>query len=81
MNFTIEQLKLADELCFPADAARLFKKYFPDAWPSYLMDLKRPYEWNLPRWVFHWSRHDLEANDRELGNAIDAMIQELIGNQ
>lgn len=80
MKFTIEQLKLADELCFQDDAKRLFKKHFPEFWMIYIADFSGKYECDLMRWVFSWSRGDMGSHEREVGDAIDAMIQDILGD-
>ena len=77
MKFTIKNLKLANELAFPADIEKLFKKHFADLWRTHYISYinKR----DFLTWVFDWSRADLDRRDGELGNKIDAMINEIIG--
>ena len=76
MKWTLEQLKLADELCFPEDARELFKKHLGDDWIAYHLDYKREYKGGLLKWIFHFSRNDLTNNN--FGARIDKIIEELI---
>ena len=46
----------------------------------YIADFSGKYECDLMRWVFSWSRGDMGSHEREVGDAIDAMIQDILGD-
>lgn len=74
-SFTLEQLKFADELCFPADAERLFKKYSGDEWPIYSYDFKHKFNSSLMAMIFAYSRADYEKG---MGEMFENIINDLL---
>ncbi len=74
MKFTIEELKLANELCFPADFERLLKKYLPaedrDMAGYYRREFDLVLRCNLIHWIFQFSR----ADERKYWGAINEKI-------
>lgn len=76
-EFTIEQLKLADELCFPADFERLLRKHLPpeDGPASFwLSDFKR--SGSLVNWIFRHSRAEMRRTS--VGKFIDSAVLDLL---
>lgn len=74
-EFTLEELRYAEEVCFPEDAERLFQKYLGDVGTIYSYDFKHKYQGRLLQLIFNYSRADY---DRGLGVAFDAILTELV---
>lgn len=74
-KWTIEQLKLADELCFPKDFEDLVKEHFPDFWMSLQLDFMTKCNESFLAWVFLLTRDDYQKG---FGKPIDAMIAALL---
>lgn len=63
-KFTIEELKLANELCFNDTFETLLKKHLPkddlEFWYIYHSEYRTKYKCNLLHWIFSFSRADLQ---------------------
>lgn len=70
--WTLEQLKLADELAFPSDVNRILAEIGPDYWQAIALDIK---ERGLMRNIFVHSRADYRG---ELGTLFDELIARLL---
>lgn len=86
MRFTLEQLKFADELAFPADMERLMKEHWPyesEEWKFYYVQWLRQHKCSLISFIFNYSRADLNV---VVGNGVtfreyfERIIVSLIGN-
>lgn len=71
--WTLQQLWLADELCFPVDFEGMAQELIPDTWPIKVMDFKRA--GGLLAWMRKSSRADM---DRGFGEIFDKMITQLL---
>jgi len=61
VKFTIEELKLANELCFPSNFKELLKKHLPESeqdMVSYYVGCFLNIKSNLITWIFGFSRAD-----------------------
>jgi hypothetical protein len=87
--YTLEQLKLADDLAFPEDLKRLFLKHFGEMGLVLYLDAKR--DGSLLTYIFKHSRHDLNVSYPKTMNdadgftiihvGLEAIIDELIGDK
>lgn len=83
MKFSIEQLIYADDLCWGDTAKNLFKKHFGDEWITHHANFTgfNNTKCSFVQWIFTTnSRSGNLANNREVGNIIDAMLVDLIGD-
>jgi len=77
MKFSIAQLRLANELCYPADFVRLANKHLPEEIVSgEIWKFLNAYNHNLLFWIFHFSRAELR---RGMGDILDAMVLDILG--
>ena len=75
-TFSIAQLKLAEELCFPDDFRRLMEKYEPAFACSHTYAFTNLCEGRLTRWIFSFSREDYCEG---MVGTINAVVRDLIG--
>lgn len=82
-EFTIKELKFADQMCFIDDFETLIQKHMSreDAeaklWLWEFVTFQKQYNGSLLQWIFHFSHADL---DNYWGVIIDNMIIDLLGD-
>lgn len=76
MKFSIEELILANELCFPKDFEEWLKINFKEEEVKVLALVFKFKGSRLLNWIFQYSRAELETNN--LGEKIDILIESLI---
>jgi hypothetical protein len=77
-KFTIEELMLANELCFPSDFERLLKKHLPEDeldMLSYYVNTFREKNSNLITWIFSYSRR---SNKEFWGSINEKIVLDLL---
>jgi hypothetical protein len=72
-SWTLDQLLLADELCFPADFEEIMKEIAPDTWVPEMTSFKSA--GGLLVWIRRYSRADME---RGMGEVFDTLITRLL---
>ena len=72
MKFTLAELKLADEVCYPKDFNKIIDKY-PELW-ILKYDFIHLYDRSLLKWLFHFNR----AEQDKLQPILDEIIASLI---
>jgi hypothetical protein len=82
MKFSIEQLKLVNELCFPNDFERLLKIYLPDEEKKNAQFHRRAFcrmGCSLITWIFHTSG----ADDKRTfwGSVNEKIVADLLGEK
>ena len=71
--WTLEQLWLADEICFAVDFEEMARVLLPDVWSLDVASFKRA--GGLLAWMKQYSRADM---DRGMGAIFDEMITRLL---
>jgi len=75
-SYTLEQLKLADDLAFPSNMKESFDKHEPDELGfSYYYDFIHRHERSLMKQVFTYSRADFDSG---MGAMFEAIIDDLL---
>ena len=81
MNFSLDQLQYAKEVCFPADFIELFDKYAKgttlEGMGHYFATDNKYRKRDLIQWIFTYSRADRK---KEIGQIIEKMLIDLIGD-
>lgn len=79
-KYSLSELKLANELCFPADFKKLLERHtkntiYEDCWHSIDVSFRRSHKAGLISLIFSYSRADF---DNDLGAIFNNIIDDLI---
>jgi hypothetical protein len=75
-KYSLSEIKLAEELAFPADMKQLLQKHDPEFGFLFYSDFMHRHGRSLIAMIFAHSRHDFETTN--IGKLFESIIDELL---